>query len=249
MGESRNAYRVLVWRPEGKRPLGRPRRRWEDNIKMDLREVGYDDRDWINLAQDRDRWRAYVRAAMNLRESEPQRGGGAHAGALRASGRRLHTRVPATGEALPGPGGARSRRRAPVTTRGAFTAQQSRPSGRAGRLVASARSLLGGTLLLPESVKSNSNTHRIPSRNCKSSPSKGTVSKNSPINIQSLMLAGSEFQSLGRAIVKENEYEELRWDCFMARICVHIMVGRKVSEARRQVRRNRRVQNLEEKEK
>ncbi|KAJ4448971.1 hypothetical protein ANN_00363 [Periplaneta americana] len=67
MGESRNAYRVLVGRPEGKRPLGRPRRKWEDNIKMDLREVGYDDRDWINLAQDRDRWRAYVRAAMNLR--------------------------------------------------------------------------------------------------------------------------------------------------------------------------------------
>ncbi|KAJ4448446.1 hypothetical protein ANN_10462 [Periplaneta americana] len=50
MGESRNAYRVLVGRPEGKRPLGRPRRRWEDNIKMDLWEVGYDDRDWINLA-------------------------------------------------------------------------------------------------------------------------------------------------------------------------------------------------------
>ncbi|KAJ4434977.1 hypothetical protein ANN_23549 [Periplaneta americana] len=67
MGESRNAYRVLVGRPEGKRPLGRPRRRWEDNIKMDLRDVGYDDRDWINLAQDRDQWRAYVRAAMNLR--------------------------------------------------------------------------------------------------------------------------------------------------------------------------------------
>ncbi|KAJ4440062.1 hypothetical protein ANN_08193 [Periplaneta americana] len=66
MGESRNAYRVLVGRPEGKRPLERPRRRWED-IKMYLREVGYDDRDWINLAQDRDRWRAYVRAAMNLR--------------------------------------------------------------------------------------------------------------------------------------------------------------------------------------
>ncbi|KAJ4427784.1 hypothetical protein ANN_25437 [Periplaneta americana] len=67
MGESRNAYRVLVGRPEGKRPLGMPRRRWEDNIKMDLREVGYDGRDWINLAQHRDRWRAYVRAAMNLR--------------------------------------------------------------------------------------------------------------------------------------------------------------------------------------
>ncbi|KAJ4425862.1 hypothetical protein ANN_27488 [Periplaneta americana] len=68
MGESRNAYRMLVGRPEGKRPLGRPRQRWEDNIKMDLREVGYDDRDRINLAQDRDQWRAYVRAAMNLWE-------------------------------------------------------------------------------------------------------------------------------------------------------------------------------------
>ncbi|KAJ4428831.1 hypothetical protein ANN_25824 [Periplaneta americana] len=67
MGESRNAYRVLVGKPEGKKPLGRPRRRWEDNIKMDLREVGYDGRDWINLAQDRDQWRAYVRTAMNLR--------------------------------------------------------------------------------------------------------------------------------------------------------------------------------------
>ncbi|KAJ4441021.1 hypothetical protein ANN_10870 [Periplaneta americana] len=67
MGESRNAYRVLVGRPAGKRPLERPRRRWEDNIKMELREVGYDGRDWINLAQDRDQWRAYVRAAMNLR--------------------------------------------------------------------------------------------------------------------------------------------------------------------------------------
>ncbi|KAJ4444847.1 hypothetical protein ANN_06644 [Periplaneta americana] len=67
MGESRNAYRVLVGRLEAKRPLGRPRRRWEDNIKMNLREVGYDGGDWINLAQDRDQWRAYVRAAMNLR--------------------------------------------------------------------------------------------------------------------------------------------------------------------------------------
>ncbi|KAJ4439547.1 hypothetical protein ANN_07671 [Periplaneta americana] len=67
MGESRNAYGVLVGRSEGKIPLGRPRRRWEDNIKMDLREVGYDGRDWINLAQDRDQWRAYVRAAMDLR--------------------------------------------------------------------------------------------------------------------------------------------------------------------------------------
>ncbi|KAJ4441667.1 hypothetical protein ANN_11525 [Periplaneta americana] len=63
MGKSRNAYRVLVGRPEGKKPLGRPRRRWEDNIKMDLRKVGYDDSDWINLTQDRDRW-ANVRAAI-----------------------------------------------------------------------------------------------------------------------------------------------------------------------------------------
>ncbi|KAJ4436605.1 hypothetical protein ANN_16638 [Periplaneta americana] len=70
MGESRNVYRVLAGRPEGKRPLGRPRHRWEDNIKMDLREVGYDDREWTNLAQDRERWRAYVRAAMNLRGGE-----------------------------------------------------------------------------------------------------------------------------------------------------------------------------------
>ncbi|KAJ4447243.1 hypothetical protein ANN_09247 [Periplaneta americana] len=59
-GESGNAYRLLVGRPEGKRSLGRPRRRWEDNIKMDLTKVGYDDRDWINLAQDRDRWLGYV---------------------------------------------------------------------------------------------------------------------------------------------------------------------------------------------
>ncbi|KAJ4445187.1 hypothetical protein ANN_06988 [Periplaneta americana] len=70
MGESRNAYRVLVGRPKRKRALGRPRRKWEDNIKMDLREVGYDGSDWINLAQDKDRWRAYVRAAMNLRDFE-----------------------------------------------------------------------------------------------------------------------------------------------------------------------------------
>ncbi|KAJ4439781.1 hypothetical protein ANN_07909 [Periplaneta americana] len=69
MSESRNAYRVLVGKPEEKGPLGRPRRSWEDNIKMDLREVGYDDRDWINLAQDRYQWRDYVRAATNLRVS------------------------------------------------------------------------------------------------------------------------------------------------------------------------------------
>jgi hypothetical protein len=63
----RNAYRILVGKPEGKRPLGRPRRRWVDNIKMDLREVGWDRMDWIDLAQDRDRWRVHVNAVMNLR--------------------------------------------------------------------------------------------------------------------------------------------------------------------------------------
>ena len=56
MEQSRNAYRVLVGKPESKRPLGRPRYRWEDNIKMDLREVGCDPRDWITLAEDRDQW-------------------------------------------------------------------------------------------------------------------------------------------------------------------------------------------------
>ena len=59
MEQSRNAYRVLVGRPEGKRPLGRPRRRWEDNIKMDSREVGCSPREWIDLAEDRDHWGAY----------------------------------------------------------------------------------------------------------------------------------------------------------------------------------------------
>jgi hypothetical protein len=67
MGERRGAYRALVGKPEGRRPLGRPRRRWEDNIKMDLREVGWGGMDWINLAQDRDRWRVLVKAVMNLR--------------------------------------------------------------------------------------------------------------------------------------------------------------------------------------
>jgi hypothetical protein len=67
MGERRGAYRALVGKPEGRRPLGRPRRRWEDNIRMDLREVGWGGMDWINLAQDRDRWRAFVNAVMNLR--------------------------------------------------------------------------------------------------------------------------------------------------------------------------------------
>ena len=67
MEKSRYAYRVLVGKPEGKRPLGRPRRRWEDNIRMDLRKVGCDPGELIDLAEDRDQWRAYVRAVMNLR--------------------------------------------------------------------------------------------------------------------------------------------------------------------------------------
>jgi hypothetical protein len=66
MGETRNAYRILVGKPEGKRPLERPRRRWVDNVKMDLGEIGRDGWDWIELAQDRDRWRALVNTVMNL---------------------------------------------------------------------------------------------------------------------------------------------------------------------------------------
>jgi hypothetical protein len=67
MGEGRGAYRVLIGRPEGKRPLGRPRRKWEDNIKMDLGEIGIDGANWIHLVQDRVRWRAFVNRVMNLR--------------------------------------------------------------------------------------------------------------------------------------------------------------------------------------
>ena len=67
MGESRGVYRVLVGKPEGKRPLGRPKRRWEDNIKMDLQQVGCGGVDWIQLAQDRKRWRGLVNAVMSLR--------------------------------------------------------------------------------------------------------------------------------------------------------------------------------------
>ena len=66
MGEEREAYRVFVGKPEGKRPLGRPRRRWVDSIRMDLQEVGCGYVDWIGLAQDRDRWRTLVSAVMNL---------------------------------------------------------------------------------------------------------------------------------------------------------------------------------------
>jgi hypothetical protein len=69
MGEWRGSYRILVGRPEGRRPLRRPRLRWEDNIKMDLQEVEWEGVDWIDMAQDRDRWRALVSAVMNLRVS------------------------------------------------------------------------------------------------------------------------------------------------------------------------------------
>ena len=67
MGERRGLYRVLAGKPEGRRTLGRPRRRWEDNIKMDLREVGCEGMGWIELAQDRGRWRALVNTVMNFR--------------------------------------------------------------------------------------------------------------------------------------------------------------------------------------
>ena len=66
MGEGRDTYRVLVGKPEGKRPLGRPKHRWEDNIKMEPQEVGCGGMDWIELAQDRDRWWALMNAVMNL---------------------------------------------------------------------------------------------------------------------------------------------------------------------------------------
>jgi hypothetical protein len=66
MGEKKNAYRILVRKPKGRRPLGRPRCRWMDNIKMDLREIGWSGMDWINLAQDRNQWRALVNSVMNL---------------------------------------------------------------------------------------------------------------------------------------------------------------------------------------
>jgi hypothetical protein len=71
MGEGRNVYRVLVGKPEGKRLLGRPRRRWEDGIKMDLREIGRGGVEWIHLVSDRARWRAVVNAVMNPRVLAP----------------------------------------------------------------------------------------------------------------------------------------------------------------------------------
>jgi hypothetical protein len=67
MGEERGVYRVLVGRPEGKRPLGRPMRKWKDKIKMDLREIGIDGVNWILLAQNRVQWRTFVNTVMNLR--------------------------------------------------------------------------------------------------------------------------------------------------------------------------------------
>jgi hypothetical protein len=67
MGAKKNAYRILVRMPEEKRPLGRPRRRWVHNIKMDLREIGWDGMDWIDLAENRGHWRALVNTVMNLR--------------------------------------------------------------------------------------------------------------------------------------------------------------------------------------
>jgi hypothetical protein len=65
--EKKNAYSLFVGKPEGKRPLGRPRCRWVDNVKMDLRDIGWGGMDWINLAEDRDQWRALARTVMNLR--------------------------------------------------------------------------------------------------------------------------------------------------------------------------------------
>jgi hypothetical protein len=66
MGENRNACRILVGKPEGKRSLGRPRHRWEDNIKIHFRDIGFGDVDWIDLARDGDQWRALVNTVMNL---------------------------------------------------------------------------------------------------------------------------------------------------------------------------------------
>jgi hypothetical protein len=72
VGEKRKVYKVLVGKPKGRRPLGRPRRRWEDGVRMDLREIGLGGVDWIRLAQDRDQWRAVVSVVMNLLVIAPQ---------------------------------------------------------------------------------------------------------------------------------------------------------------------------------
>jgi hypothetical protein len=72
VGEGRKVYRVMVGKPEGNRPLGRPRRRWEDRVKMDIREIGWGGVEWIHLAQDMDRWRAVVNAVMKLRVVAPR---------------------------------------------------------------------------------------------------------------------------------------------------------------------------------
>jgi hypothetical protein len=72
IGEDRNVYRVLMGEPEGKRPIGRPRRRWEDGIRMDLTEIDCGSVEWIHLAQERDRWRALVNTVMNLRVLAPR---------------------------------------------------------------------------------------------------------------------------------------------------------------------------------
>jgi hypothetical protein len=68
MGDMRNAYTILIRKLEGKRPLGRPRRRWEDNMRMDLKEIGWVGVDWIHLAQDRDHWWAFLNKVMNRRD-------------------------------------------------------------------------------------------------------------------------------------------------------------------------------------
>jgi hypothetical protein len=69
MGKKRTAYRILVGKPVGKRQLGRPRRKWMDNINIDLREIGWDGMDWIDVSQDRDQWRGLLNTVMNLRVS------------------------------------------------------------------------------------------------------------------------------------------------------------------------------------
>jgi hypothetical protein len=88
--KKRNAYRILVAKPEGKRPLGRPRRRWVDNIKMDLREIGWDGVDWIDITQDRDQWRALVNTVLNL--WVPYAGGFLRGSTIDSSSRRAQLR-------------------------------------------------------------------------------------------------------------------------------------------------------------